>query len=190
MDAQEIWWIRHGPTRSKGMVGWSDLPADLSDEAAIARLEGALPKDAPVISSDLIRAVTTADAIQGDRIRLPHDPDLREMSFGDWELRTHADIEAEDPERIRAFWDDPGSVRPPGGESWSDLSARVDAATARLLNQHARLIIVAHFGTILSQVQKIGALGENAFGQRIENLSLTQIRYTPTPEIIRVNHAP
>lgn len=28
-----IFWIRHGPTHANGMVGWSDLPADLSDSA-------------------------------------------------------------------------------------------------------------------------------------------------------------
>ena len=59
--------VRHGPTHAKSMVGWSDLPADLSDTAALARLEAALPREAVVISSDLIRAVATADAIQGDR---------------------------------------------------------------------------------------------------------------------------
>ncbi|HHL22744.1 MAG TPA: histidine phosphatase family protein, partial [Aliiroseovarius sp.] len=25
------WWLRHGPTHAKGLVGWSDVPADLSD---------------------------------------------------------------------------------------------------------------------------------------------------------------
>ena len=53
-----FWWIRHGPTHAKTMVGWSDLPADLSDVAAIKRLSDYLPKDALVISSDLIRAST------------------------------------------------------------------------------------------------------------------------------------
>ncbi|MCX8953857.1 histidine phosphatase family protein, partial [Ruegeria sp. NA] len=30
--------VRHGPTHAKTMVGWSDLPADLSDTAALRRL--------------------------------------------------------------------------------------------------------------------------------------------------------
>ena len=69
-----FFWVRHGPTHAKTMVGWSDLPADLSDHVALARLSDALPRDAVVVSSDLIRAVATADAIQGGRPRLPHDP--------------------------------------------------------------------------------------------------------------------
>ncbi|MEN8741466.1 MAG: histidine phosphatase family protein, partial [Phaeobacter gallaeciensis] len=59
--------VRHGPTHAKSMVGWSDLPADLSDSAALHRLSAALPEDALVVSSDLSRAADTASAIQGDR---------------------------------------------------------------------------------------------------------------------------
>ena len=31
----------------------------------------------------------------GNRPRLPHDPDLREIHFGAWELRRHDEVEAE-----------------------------------------------------------------------------------------------
>ena len=58
-----LWMVRHGPTHAKAMIGWTDLPADLSDTDAIARLRTELP-DAPIVSSDLIRAVATADALQ------------------------------------------------------------------------------------------------------------------------------
>ena len=34
-----LWWVRHGPTHEKAMTGWRDVPADLSDTAAIARPE-------------------------------------------------------------------------------------------------------------------------------------------------------
>ena len=100
-----FWWVRHGPTHAKTMVGWSDLPADLSDHDAIARLAAYLPQDAIIVSSDLIRAIATADAVQANRHRLPHDPSLREMHFGDWELRSHNQIETETPDLIRAYHD-------------------------------------------------------------------------------------
>ena len=45
------------------MIGWTDLPADLSDSAALRRLSAHLPKHAPVISSDLTRAITTAGLV-------------------------------------------------------------------------------------------------------------------------------
>jgi alpha-ribazole phosphatase len=106
-----FWLVRHGPTHAKTMVGWTDLPADLSDTAALSRLSAHLPQ-APVISSDLSRAMATADAL-GPRPRLPHDPALRELHFGQWETRPFAEIEAETPDLIRAFWDTPGDVARP-----------------------------------------------------------------------------
>lgn len=185
-----LWWIRHGPTHARGMVGWTDLPADLSDKAALARLEALLP-DAPVVSSTLTRAITTADAIQGGRPRLPHDPDLREIHFGDWEMRNHDEIEAEDPERIRAFWDNPGDVRAPGGESWHELQSRVDAAADRLLAPGQDVIVVAHFGAILTQYQRAAGLTtDQAFAQRIDNLSLSRFRFSGGWQVIGINRRP
>lgn len=187
-----FWWVRHGPTHAKTMVGWSDLPADLSDHAALARLSDYLPKGALIVSSDLIRAVTTADAVQANRLRLPHDPTLREMHFGDWELRSHTQIEAETPDLIRAFWDQPGEVRPPGGESWNDINARIWAATDRLLTDHhgCDIIVVAHFGAILSALQRAENLTpEQAFSHRIDNFSVTEMNHTPNGwQIGRINH--
>lgn len=186
-----IWWVRHGPTHAKGMVGWSDIPADLSDHAALARLDAHLPGDGALVSSDLSRSVATADAIAGGRTRLPHAPGLREMHFGDWEMRSHAEIEAVDPARIRSFWENPGTVSPPGGESWNDLSERVEAALPPLLSGHLRLIVVAHFGVILSQAQRAASWsGSEAFSQRIEPLSVTRIEYGPRRRLVTVNHRP
>ena len=170
-----IWWVRHGPTHRKEMMGWTDVPADLSDTEALARLSGFLPI-APVVSSDLSRAVATADAIQGTRDRLPHMPDLRELNFGDWEGRSAQDLFAEDPEAVSAYWNDPASVRPPGGESFTDLAGRVNAAIDALAG-HGELVAVAHFGVILTQLHRaLGGEVKDVLGHRIENLSVTELR--------------
>ena len=173
-----LWLVRHGPTHARGMCGWSDLPADLSDHAAINRLSLYLP-DAPVIASDLIRAVATASAIGTDRPRLPDDPDLREMHFGAWEMRSHSEVETESPALIRAFWDEPGTIKAPGGESWDDLRSRVDAADDRLLARNLPdLIIVAHFGAILTQLQRAGGMSaQQVFSHKIDNLSVTELAW-------------
>ncbi|MFY0661938.1 MAG: histidine phosphatase family protein [Shimia sp.] len=190
----ELHLVRHGPTHAKTMVGWSDLPADLSDTAQIARLADHLPSDGIVISSDLQRCVTTADAIQRDRHRLPHDPTLREIHFGDWELKTFAEIEANDPDRIRAYWETPGDVRPPNGESWNEVTTRVDGAIDRLITAHqgAKLIVVVHFGVILTQIQRAERLtADEAFAHRIDNLSVTSIKITKDGWITDpINHIP
>lgn len=173
-------------------MGWSDVPADLSDQAQIARLAAHLPEQALVISSDLIRASATADAIGGARTRLPHDPDLREIHFGDWELQRFDAIP--DQAHIRAFWDQPGDIRPPGGESWHEVAARVDRAVARLMLAHAGrdIIAVAHFGAILTQVQQalqVDAFA--AFSHKIDNLSVTELHWQDGRWLAgKINHLP
>ena len=185
--------VRHGPTHAKCMVGWTDLPADLSDTAAIARLSAQLPAQAKMISSDLSRAVATADAIAlPTRQRLAHDRDWRELHFGAWEMRGFAEIEAEDPDRIRAFWETPGEVRPPDGESWNDILTRVGVALDRLSLHGPDVIVVCHFGAIVAALQNcLGLTSEQAFSHRIDNLSVTELHKTPTGwKEIRVNHRP
>lgn len=183
--------VRHGPTHAKTMVGWSDIPADLSDTDAIARLCNFLP-DAPVVSSDLIRASATADTLV-PKVRLPHDQDLREIHFGDWELRSFAEVEAEDPKTIRAYWETPGDIAPPNGESWNAVRLRVDRAIDGYVQQGLDdLIVVAHFGVILTQVQRALGIGAyEAFSHRIDNLSVSVIEISPTGWAAKkINHTP
>ncbi len=190
-----LWWVRHGPTHAPGMIGWTDLPADLSDAPRIARLSAFLP-EAPVISSDLLRATATADAIAGTRPRLPHDPDLRELNFGGWEGLRHDEADAATHGQMRQFYETPGDHCPPGGESWNHVSARVGRAVDRLLAAHESLVhedlvLVAHMGVILTQLQR--ALGIGAYetlSHRIDNLSVTVLRYDGAWRAERINHLP
>lgn len=187
-----FFWVRHGPTHAKAMVGWSDIPADLSDSAKIARLSAYLPEDALVVSSDLMRATATADAIAVNRERLGHDADLREIHFGDWEMQKFDAIP--DQEHLRRFWDQPGDVRPPNGESWHEVVTRVDRGVTRLMSAHPGrdIIAVAHFGAILTQVQQALQLGAyEAFSHRIDNLSVTDLQWDGTCwHAGRINHIP
>ncbi|MFN3991510.1 MAG: histidine phosphatase family protein [Tabrizicola flagellatus] len=185
-----FWLVRHGPTHARTMIGWTDLPADLSDRAALARLSAHLPAGAPVISSDLSRAIATADAL-GNRPRLPHDPNLREIHFGAWEARGFAEVEAEQPDLIRAFWDQPGEVRPPGGESWNALTARTWSALDRLRGAAQDIVVVAHFGPILAALQRAeGLTPGQVFAHRIDTLSVTCLTYGPPPRVFAINHRP
>ncbi|OWU83355.1 phosphoglycerate mutase [Oceanicola sp. 22II-s10i] len=189
-----FFWVRHGPTHYKGLVGWSDLPADLSDTDQVGRLSHYLPSDALVISSDLVRSVTTADAIAGTRQRLPHDPDLREMNFGEWELKRSPEVSQTHPELSRAFWSEPGHHAAPGGESWFDMTARTGRAVDRLMQAHRGrdVVVVAHFGVILARVaDHTGKLPKQVLGQKIDNLSVTELTFDGTGwEVGAINHCP
>lgn len=188
-----LWLVRHGPTHAKSMIGWTDLPADLSDAAQIARLHAHLPAGAVLQSSDLIRATATADALAQGRHRLPHDPALREIHFGAWEQRSFAEIDAEAPDHVRAFWETPGDVAAPDGESWNDLRARIGAAITALTQTHqGDIIVVAHFGAILAAVQHAtGISTAEALSHKIDNLSVTRLDLGPSGWALhQINHLP
>jgi len=177
-----LWWVRHAPTHARGFVGWTDLAADLSDSAAFARLRATLPGDALVISSDLARARATADALVGGAPRLPDDPDLREIHFGAWEGLTWEEIAARDPALSRAYWSEPGTHAPPGGESWNSAAARVSRAADRLAAGYRGrdIVVVAHYGAILTQYQRAAGLSPHqALAQKIDNLSLSRFDHGP-----------
>lgn len=188
-----FFWLRHGPTHQKCFTGWRDVPADLSDTALIARIRAGLPQEALVISSDLIRARATADVLAKGQPRLADDPDLREMHFGNWDGLPFPEVAKRDPDLSRAYWETPGDLQAPNGESWNQTSARVEAAAQRLAGQSAAIIVVAHLGVILTQVAR--ATGKSAYetiGQDIRPLSLTEIHWLPDGRrrLIRVNDLP
>jgi broad specificity phosphatase PhoE len=176
-----FFWVRHGPTHRKTMIGWTDVPADLSDRPALDRLARELPPEASVVSSDLMRAVATADALERGRPRLGHDAALREINFGAWEDRLFTDVARETPELARAFLENPGPWRAPGGESWNDLEDRVTAAVDDLAARHqgGTVVVVAHFAVILTALRRArGITPYDAMAQKIDNLSLTELTRT------------
>jgi len=176
------------------MVGWTDLPADLSDHAQIARLQAHLPEDALVVSSDLQRCTATAKALADGREMLPAEADLREIHFGEWEMKPFDDLARSDPERARAFWSNPGDTAPPGGESWNQVATRIGGVVDRLNRSHEGrdIIAVAHFGAILTQVQMAGGMtARSALSFKIDNLSVTRLDFLdPAWRIGGVNHLP
>ncbi|MEM9435536.1 MAG: histidine phosphatase family protein [Pseudomonadota bacterium] len=185
-----FWWVRHGPTHEKVFTGWRDVPADLSDTAALTRLSAFLPSEAVVISSDLVRSRDTATAIQGARQRLPDHAGLREFDFGEWDGMPFDKIAETWPELSRTYWEQPGDVRAPGGESWNESEARIEAARQEIAALgHDHVIAVAHFGAILTQVRVAARCTPyEVLAHKIDNLSVTCI--PPEGPATLINHLP
>ncbi|KIN74838.1 histidine phosphatase family protein [Sulfitobacter guttiformis] len=189
-------WVRHGPTHEKSFVGWRDVPADLSDTALIARVRDHLPKEALVVSSDLIRSIATADALAlPDHTRLPHEADLREINFGIWDGMHFDAVAARDPRLSREFWEKPGDIQAPDGESWNQTGTRVSAVVDRLNASHtgAHIVAVAHFGVILTQVQRaLGVSAYEAMAHKIDNISVTTLTHHGGDKwhVGAINHLP
>ena len=189
-----FWWVRHGPTHARAFAGWRDIPADLSDHAALARLDAHLPRGALLISSDLIRARATADTLAKGRTRLPDDAALREFHFGEWDGLPFDEVATRWPDLSRAYWQEPGDIMPPGGESWHQAAARAHRAVAALLASYPQrdIVAVAHFGLILTQYQRAAGLSpEQALAQHVDTLSVTCLGHSAAGwDVHSVNHCP
>lgn len=158
--------LRHGePLGGRRMRGKTDHP--LSDigwqqmhrAVAAASTQGELPWDC-LITSPLRRCREFALWL-GEQHGIPvvTDPMLAEMSLGDWEDKTHAEVRdtAAEPDRLARFWQDPHLVSPPDGESLEALDDRVAHAWQQLLDQPPgdHLLVICHLfvsNAILRQV--------------------------------------
>lgn len=169
------WWVRHAPTKARGFIGWTDLAADLSDDESISTLRSALPEEAALVTSDLMRAVQTAETISR-RVwrRLPTEEAFREQHFGDWESLSFDATSGLEAER---FWQDPAASRPPGGESFVDVCDRVRRRVNALSDgAYSDIVAVAHAGVIRAALaQALGLKAFSALAFDIAPLSLTRI---------------
>ena len=123
-DRPDLWLVRHGETewaRLGRHTGRTDIPLTgrgRSQAAAVeAKLAGAT--FGAVVSSPLSRALETAH-LAGFADRVTTDEDLLEWDYGDLEGRTSAEIRTDLPGWT--IWSGPV----PGGETASDVAARVD----------------------------------------------------------------
>ena len=86
-----------------------------------------------IITSPLLRTVQTAQEV-ATVIGAPvvTDDGFRETDFGAWEGLTFAEVREQWPDEMANWMADP-QVAPPGGESFTDVSARVTEALHRVL---------------------------------------------------------
>lgn len=122
--------------------GWQQMRAAIAKEIA----EEAAPWQC-VVTSSLQRCARFAEDVAAQQqLPLHIESRLQEIHFGDWEMRTHADIHREAPGLVQRFFDDPFNATPPNGEMMADFRDRVMAAAQTLLEQHAgkHILLVTH----------------------------------------------
>jgi alpha-ribazole phosphatase len=154
--------------------GHTDVALGEAQPEHLNALAAALSDVDQVITSPAKRCVETAQLIWGQG-RWPTDTRLREQNFGDWEGQPYAelpDVGELDQEAMAAH-------KPPGGESFLDLCARVEPALRQAVDEKddtRPLVIVAHAGVIRAALAL--ALGAPAHGLRFEiaHLSVTRLR--------------
>ena len=138
-----IIFVRHGETAYNAenrLQGQLDIPLNArgrEQARSVGRTLGArigneierLEAAGAFIASPLVRARQTMDIVR-DAIGLSPgcyrlDARLKELSFGVWEGLTWREIEAGDPNDVRARSKDKWSFAPPNGESYAMLAQRV-----------------------------------------------------------------
>ena len=183
------WWVRHAPVVGvNGVIyGSNEVDCDVSDAAHFKALALALPKDAVWFTSHLSRAKKTALAINeaisegglffdGPAI----EEDLVEQNFGDWQGLSWDKMREKDTVAYEAFWEDPTRMRPPGGESFTDLIGRTGDVIGRLTVEHQGrdIVAVAHGGTIRAALSiALGLEPEQGMALSIDNLSISVLEH-------------
>jgi broad specificity phosphatase PhoE len=159
--ARPLYFVRHGQT-DWNLQGRLQGQCDIELNAAgrrqavacgailgdLLRRSGRQPGEFVYVSSPLSRALETMALMRQvlgldpapDRV----DPRLQELSFGDWEGETIAEIRARDPVAIAARERDKWDFEPPHGESYARLSKRIGAWLA---TRQEDTVAVAHGGT-------------------------------------------
>lgn len=148
-----LYLLRHSLTEAnEGRLycGRTDLPLSARGRALAREMRENRPL--PVFdlcaSSGMRRADETLALLTGrgpDRLL----PDLREMDFGRFEMRSHETLK-DDPDYLRWIGDGAGEIPCPGGEASNRFRARVLRGGAALLEiPWDRAIVVCHGGTVV-----------------------------------------
>ena len=179
--------VRHGITEwnvAGRMQGQTDVPLSLEGlrQAEIVAQRLARESIAAVYSSDLSRALVTAEAIAvHHRHSVIASPLLREYGLGDWEGMTEAEIiQSGDEELLRNYRGDPVRHRPRSGESLDAIWNRILAVRDEIRSVHVgcTAVVVGHGGSL--KVFIADALGTGYEGVRrftLDNASLSVIEY-------------
>ena len=204
MTTTRLFLVRHAlvePSARLTMYGTMDVglcELALRQEAASYRwLAARLPQPAHWLVTPLGRTRATAAAVFAagyPEAPLVVEPELIEQRLGDWQGLPHDVFSGQLRQTPHPFWSIHAEERPPGGESFADVIARVGPALERLVaaNTGGDLVIVAHGGSIRAAIaHAMGVGGDPVLAFSIKNLSLTRLeKVGPTWRVAAVNEEP
>ncbi|MDI9331137.1 MAG: histidine phosphatase family protein [Alphaproteobacteria bacterium] len=150
--------IRHGETdwnRELRFQGQIDVPLNAMGQVQAQRLADHLAQsewsDALHLhSSDLQRAMQTAQPLSGERRHLQAHKGLREQGFGIFEGLSVTELQSQQPELWQQWRRFDAGFELPGGESTQRFHGRVMQSLSALAEEHwgERLVVVTHGGVL------------------------------------------
>jgi len=153
MTTTHIDLLRHGQPVGGSRYRGSGVDDPLSDQGW-AQMRGAVGDHCPwsvIYCSPLVRCRAFAEELaRRHQLPLVVDERLQELGYGSWEGRSHADVQANDPELRKRLWLDPVVFMPPGAETLEAARARMTAAWEAIIERHPgeHVLVVCHAGTI------------------------------------------
>ena len=160
MSVTRIIAVRHGETAwnvDTRIQGQLDIGLNAQGRWQAERVGAALAEESidHIYSSDLERAHTTAQAIarharNSTAREVALHQGLRERGFGSFEGETWADIAQKWPDQSLRWKQRDPHFAPPGGETPTELMARVSAAVNDIAARHTgeHIVLVAHGGVM------------------------------------------
>ncbi len=165
-----LYYVRHGLTewnQQGRLQGGRDTPLNASGRKQAVRCgeilrdlfarEGRAAAAYGYVSSPLMRARVTMELVR-TALALPPDgyeidARLAEISFGEWEGLTYQDVLKRDKDVVEKRERDKWLFRPPGGETYEEVAARVGAWYATLEKD---TVVSAHGGTARAMIAFLG----------------------------------
>lgn len=204
MQITRFFLVRHAlvePSSRAFLYGAMDVAlCDLAlrQEAALYRwLAQRLPNPARWFVTSLSRTRATAAAIFAGgypETPLEAEPAFAEQHLGEWQGLPHDALPPLLSAPAHPFWPHAGLEKPPGGESFTEMQARVAPALERRADLLAGqdVVIVAHGGSIRAMLaHAMGLTPDQALVFSIKNLSLTRIeKHGPDWRVASVNEEP
>lgn len=183
--------IRHAPALHGGaMAGRRDVAADVARVAQIAALRGRLDHlgVSRIVTSPALRCVQTAQALWPEHSEFDQDARLWEQDFGAWEGVPFTDLPDLGPMSSAEL----AAHRPPEGESFLDICARVTPALQELAQGAGCVAVVAHAGVIRAGLALALDAPATALRFEVAPFSVTEVVHVPRHgwSIAGVNRGP
>ena len=171
--------VRHGETvdNANGIAqGWTDSPLTEMGRRQVTRLARRLNRFEPTSlwSSTLPRARTTAEVVGSELgLEVRELNDLREMNCGEWEGLPFHEVRDRDRDHYERWKSDP-AVACPGGESFDDVTARMQRAIETILAADGAFPVIITHGTAIRLITcaLVGLPTEAAYRMRQHNAAI------------------
>ncbi|MBI3607811.1 MAG: histidine phosphatase family protein [Nitrospirae bacterium] len=153
-DSTRLYLIRHGellkarPNTYHGQMDIEVTPNGVAQLERVADRLAEIPLRA-VYASTLRRSVQGAEQVaKRHGLSVVQRSAFREKHFGVWEGLTYDEVAERFPDDWARWLADPPTVKPPGGEAYHEMQARVLPALAEIVAAHpaSEIALVAHGG--------------------------------------------